>query len=97
MFMFKRLCKTSFNTKKKLKRKIIKKNVIDQVQSLFNCDICNELGGANDICIGKRNLDRMIENQCEEKSAFKCVCCNNSHSIPKEGFQLKNELSSLDI
>ena len=70
---------------------------IDQVKSLFDCDLCNQvlmdpvtISCGSNIC--KNHLDKLIKNK--DKTAYKCEICHEEHYIPKSGFIINKKLQN---
>ena len=70
---------------------------IDQITNIFDCDECNSVlvdpvtvSCGNNVC--KKHLDAILEDVDKETNTFKCKCCYNEHSIPKEGFSINKRI-----
>lgn len=64
---------------------------IDQVEDLFDCDLCQQLliepislRCGNTIC--KRHLDYQLNDKSSDGNSIKCMLCHKKHTVPEEGF-----------
>ena len=71
---------------------------VDQIKNFFDCDECNKLlvdpivlACGSVVC---KSHTAFLENKCNEK-VFNCGLCNDTHSIPENGFVVNKRIQNL--